>query len=69
METLITMGAVNFENYCGKVAKLANQHPIFPTQEPKRLIKLGAIANKLRREENVKNRQLQTWLSNELASR
>lgn len=33
------------------------------TEETKRLAKLEAIANKLKRGENVQNRQLQTWLS------
>ena len=33
------------------------------TEETKRLAKLEAIADKLRRRENVQNRQLQTWLS------
>ena len=33
------------------------------TEETKRLAKLEAIADKLRRGENVQNRQLQTWLS------
>ena len=33
------------------------------TEETKRLNKLEAIANKLKRGENVQNRQLQTWLS------
>ena len=32
-------------------------------EETKRLNKLGAIAEKLKRGENVQNRQLQTWLS------
>ena len=35
------------------------------TEETKRLAKLEAIAEKLRRGENVQNRQLQTWLSKE----
>ena len=34
-------------------------------EEAKRLAKLEVIADKLRREENVQNRQLQTWLSEE----
>ena len=34
-------------------------------EEAKRLSKLEAIAEKLRRGENVQNRQLQTWLSEE----
>jgi hypothetical protein len=33
------------------------------TEETKRLSKLEAIADKLKRGENVQNRQLQTWLS------
>ena len=33
------------------------------TEETKRLAKLEAIADKLKRGENVQNRQLQTWLS------
>ena len=32
-------------------------------EEPNRLRKLEAIAEKLKRGENVQNRQLQTWLS------
>lgn len=35
------------------------------TEETKRLNKLGGVADKLRRGENVQNRQLQTWLSEE----
>lgn len=35
------------------------------TDETKRLSKLEGIANKLKRGENVQNRQLQTWLSDE----
>ena len=34
-------------------------------EEAKRLAKLEAIADKLKRGENVQNRQLQTWLSEE----
>ena len=34
-------------------------------EETKRLSKLEGIADKLRRSENVQNRQLQTWLSEE----
>ena len=33
------------------------------TEETKRLNKLEAVAEKLKRGENVQNRQLQTWLS------
>ena len=38
-------------------------------EEEKRLAKLEAIADKLKRGENVQNRQLQTWLSHESTSR
>tara|TARA_A100001035_G_scaffold243434_1_gene210468 strand:+ start:466 stop:774 length:309 start_codon:yes stop_codon:yes gene_type:complete len=34
-------------------------------EENKRLNKLETIADKLKREENMQNRQLQTWLSEE----
>ena len=34
-------------------------------EEAKRLAKLEAIANKIKRGENVQNRQFQTWLSEE----
>ena len=36
------------------------------TEEKKRLNKLEAIANRLKRGENVQNRQLQTWHSETL---
>ena len=54
---------------------LQNNDPIaiprrkLTTEETKRLNKLETIADKLKRGENVQNRQLQTWLSHELASR
>ena len=35
------------------------------TKEAKRLAKLEAITDKLKRGENMQNRQLQTWLSEE----
>ena len=43
----------------------ANQRRELTTEETKRLAKLEAIAEKLKRGENVQNRQLQTWLSEE----
>ena len=43
----------------------ANPRRILSAQETKRLNKLKAISDKLRRGENVQNRQLQTWLSEE----
>lgn len=41
----------------------ANPRRNLTTEETKRLAKLEAIADKLKRGENVQNRQLQTWLS------
>ena len=43
----------------------ANPRRKLTTEETKRLRKLEGIADKLRRGENVQNRQLQTWLSEE----
>ncbi|MDC1231780.1 hypothetical protein N8076_00735 [Gammaproteobacteria bacterium] len=41
----------------------ANPHRQLTAEETKRLNKLETIAHKLKRRENVQNRQLQTWLS------
>ncbi len=41
----------------------ANPRRQLTTDETERLAKLEAIAGKLKRGENVQNRQLQTWLS------
>ena len=43
----------------------ANPRRELTAEEAKRLAKLEAIADKLKRGENVQNRQLQTWLSEE----
>ena len=43
----------------------ANPRRELTTEETKRLRKLEGIADKLKRGENVQNRQLQTWLSEE----
>ena len=43
----------------------ANPRRELTAEEAKRLNKLDAIADKLKRGENVQNRQLQTWLSDE----
>ena len=43
----------------------ANPRRELTAEEIKRLNKLEAIADKLTRGENVQNRQLQTWLSEE----
>ena len=40
----------------------ANPRHNLTTKEIRRLAKLEAIAGKLKRRENVQNRQLQTWL-------
>jgi hypothetical protein len=42
----------------------ANLRRTLTAEEEKRLSKLEAIFSKLRRGENVQNRQLQTWLTN-----
>ena len=41
----------------------ANPRRLLTVEEERRLSKLEAIAAKLKRGENVQNRQLQTWLS------
>ena len=43
----------------------ANPRRELTAEEAKRLARLEAIAEKLKRGENVQNRQLQTWLSDE----
>ena len=43
----------------------ANPRRELTAEEAKRLNKLEGIADKLKRGENVQNRQLQTWLSEE----
>jgi len=43
----------------------ANPRRNLTAEEAKRLTKLEAIAEKLQRGENVQNRKLQTWLSEE----
>jgi len=44
----------------------ANPRRQLTGEETKRLNKLEAIADKLKRRENVQNRQLQTWLSDDV---
>ena len=46
-------------------SEIANSRRELTTEEAKRLAKLEKIADKLKRGENVQNRQLQTWLSEE----
>ena len=48
-----------------KRIEIANPRRELTVEETKRINKLEGIANKLKRGENVQNRQLQTWLSEE----
>ena len=53
----------NFRKLLQERIEKANPRRILSAEEAKRLAKLEAIADKLKRGENVQNRQLQTWLS------
>ena len=53
----------NFRKLLQERVKKANPRLELTAEESKRLANLEAVAEKLKREENVKNRQLQTWLS------
>jgi hypothetical protein len=53
----------NFRQLLQERIDKANPRRELTTEETKRLNKLEAIADKLKRGENVQNRQLQTWLS------
>ena len=55
----------NIHELLQKRLEKANPRHNLTTKESKRLTKLEAIADKLKRGENVQNRQLQTWLSEE----
>ena len=55
----------NFRELLQERIKEANPRRNLAADEAKRLAKLVTIANKLKRGENVQNRQLQTWLSEE----
>ena len=52
----------NFRKLLKERIKKANPRRELTAEETKRLNKLEAIADKLKRGENVQNRQLQTWL-------
>ena len=54
---------VNFRKLLRERIEKANPRRKFTAEEAKRLDKLQTIADKLKRQENVQNRQLQTWLS------
>jgi len=53
----------NFRKLLQERIEKANPRRKLTAEEAKRLAKLEAIADKLKRGENVQNRQLQTWLS------
>ena len=53
----------NFRKLLQKQIEKANPRRQLTSEEEKRLAKLEAIAEKLKRGESVQNRQLQTWLS------
>ena len=53
----------NFPKLLNERIGKANSRRNLTAAKAKRLAKLEAIAKKLQREENVQNRQLQTWLS------
>ena len=53
----------NFRKLLQERIEKDNPRRELTVEEAKRLAKLEAITNKLKREENVQNRQLQTWLS------
>jgi len=55
----------NFRQMLRERIEDANPRRKLSSEEAKRLNKLEAIADKLKRGENVQNRQLQTWLSEE----
>lgn len=55
--------STNFRKLLQKRIEKANPRRELTAEETKRLRKLEAIANKLQRGQNVQNRQLQTWLS------
>jgi len=55
----------NFRKFLNERIEKANPRRKLTAEEEKRLAKLEAIAEKLQRGENVQNRQLQTWLSEE----
>ena len=53
------------DGYTDRRFEKTNPRRNLTAEEAKRLAKLEAIADKLKRGENVQNRQLQTWLSEE----
>ena len=55
----------NFRKLLQERIEKANPRRELTAEEAKRLARLEAIAEKLKRGENVQNRQLQTWLSDD----
>ena len=55
----------NFRKFLHEHIEKTNARRELNAEESKRLSKLEGLADKLRRGENVQNRQLQTWLSEE----
>ena len=55
----------NFRKLLKEKIEKANPRRKLSAEETKRLNKLKVIADKLKRGENVQNRQLQTWLSDD----
>ena len=55
----------NFRKLLKERIEKSNPRRKLSTEEAKRLDKLETIADKLKRGENVQNRQLQTWLSDD----
>ena len=55
----------NFGKLLQERSEIANPRRTLTTEEAKRLSKLETIAEKLKRGENVQNRQLQTWLNDD----
>ena len=55
----------NFHKLLQERIEKANPHRNLIVEETKRLNELKGIAEKLKRGENVQNRQLQTWLNKE----
>ena len=55
----------NFQKLLQERIEKTNPRRTLTSEESKRLSKLEGIADKLMRGENVQNRQLQTWLSDD----
>ena len=55
--------SISFRKLLQERVEKSNPRRILSAEETKRLNKLQAIADKLKRGENVQNRQLQTWLN------